>query len=204
MQSEAIVRSCTGPLPLNESNCGNLPTGSPQKAPLVIAEQIDPDEPCPKPPSLEIAQAHTPPLDAADTAQEKTIAKPKGSCGNPSGGGYSLASALGWSKVDYKAAQKCLQDLAGESIDHTKSFKLQDCKAIEELCRKADVKLPILKQYEDHWATKDMLAILLRYSSYKAKISGIHAPQLPKHSCPASHQLLTDSEDQAPYAKKRV
>ncbi|KAF8577463.1 hypothetical protein K439DRAFT_1622104 [Ramaria rubella] len=145
-----------------------------------------------------------PPLDAADTAQEKTIAKPKGSCGNPSGGRYSLASALGWSKADYKAAKKCLQDLAGESIDRTKSFKLQDREAIKELCHKADVKLPILKWYKDHWATKDMLAILLQYSSYKAKISGIHAPQLPKCSCPASRQPLTDSEDQALSAKKRV
>ncbi|KAF8577459.1 hypothetical protein K439DRAFT_1533438 [Ramaria rubella] len=139
---EVMVRLCTV-TGLNESNCeivSNILCGT-GRAPLDITGTVDPSNPNESSPKC--AHAQTSPLDSAGTTQEEMIAKPKGSSGKPSG--------------DYKAAQEFLQDLARESLDLTKSYKSQDPEPIEELCRKAYNKLPILKWYENHWVTKKPL-----------------------------------------------
>lgn len=115
----------------------------------------------------------TPPPSLCDNMSEDAVPKPKGPLGKPSGGGYSLPAALAWSTKDYKEAQEYLHGLARERLDISKSFSSQDPDTIEQLCRMADERFPILKRYVDRWATKDFFATFLKNSSQKARSSRV-------------------------------
>lgn len=95
--------------------------------------------------------------DKSSASASRLIPKPPGEAGRPTRGGYTLEIALNWRDGEYETVRKHIKKLINGHFDVTKTFRFQDERMIEVVCKKAAEKFPKLNQYDKQWATIDLI-----------------------------------------------
>ncbi|KAH6911745.1 hypothetical protein BKA70DRAFT_1423499 [Coprinopsis sp. MPI-PUGE-AT-0042] len=85
------------------------------------------------------------------------IPEPDGEAGRPGRGGYNLQQKLDWAPGLYQAVRNFAKQRVGETLDRSKPFTAQDPVQVQAVIVEMLASFPILKRYEDNWASKDFI-----------------------------------------------
>ncbi|EJD50245.1 hypothetical protein AURDEDRAFT_160780 [Auricularia subglabra TFB-10046 SS5] len=98
-----------------------------------------------------------------------TIPRPR-RWSNPGQGCSSLRTVLGWSKQRVSSLKMLLCGLIGDHLDPSLPYGRQEPQRIDEVCHIACTHEPELARYEDAWAVRDIIWMVLCWLERKAQL----------------------------------
>ncbi|KAH6885509.1 hypothetical protein BKA70DRAFT_1237096 [Coprinopsis sp. MPI-PUGE-AT-0042] len=102
-------------------------------------------------------------LNREESPSATLIPEPDGEVGRPGRGGYSLEAKLDWPPGLYQETftKKAVQD----TLDPSKPFTSQDQVQVQAVITKMLAKFPILRRYDNSWASRDFIKGCLKNAS---------------------------------------
>ncbi|KAF8194926.1 hypothetical protein BJ912DRAFT_923826 [Pholiota molesta] len=137
------------------------------------------------------ADGESPEEDSSNSEDGGPIIKPDGDVTRSMNrGGYNLEFVLGWDRKHYHRIrvfflhvfvyaaithhehyqQAHVKNLADEHLDCSQSFTYQALKSVQRVKNLAVERFPELQRYKDCWPVGDMLRMLLKYRSSRARL----------------------------------
>ncbi|PSR71950.1 hypothetical protein PHLCEN_2v12160 [Hermanssonia centrifuga] len=99
----------------------------------------------------------------------RLVPQPIGTPGLPGRAGYNLKTTLKWGNEEYDELWDLVRSLVKEHhLDESKPISLQAPRRIEAVIKGCLEEMPRLKWYENCWPVRDVIARLLKKTSYKS------------------------------------